>query len=335
MGGSYATADAGVPDAQPIDAAAFPDGGASPSSRHTLSTATSGLLTAGAWDDNRNFIRFTRYRAGIVETLPGAPPFTVTEHEQALSLFNPQPPPRQVLDVSLVIDTTGSMSDELGYLQNEFLAITTTIAQRYPNAQQRWSVVLYRDYGDEYVTRWFDFRSDLTEFQTHLAAQSASGGGDMPEQPDKALGTMAQLAWRSGTGVAKLAFWVGDAPHHDENAASMAGAVRASAAQGIHIYPVAGSGIDPLGELTMRSAAQLTGGRYLFLTSDSGVGGAHAEPTIPCYFVTKLNEAILRMVDVEMTGVYHEPNPEEVIRTGGNPEDGACHLSSGEQVQPF
>jgi hypothetical protein len=103
----------------------------------------------------------------------------------------------------------------------------------------------------------------------------------------------------------------------------------------VHIYPVASSGVDELTELTMRSAAQLTGGRYLFLTNDSGVGGDHKEPSIPCYFVTKLDDAILRMVDIEMSGVYHEPNASEVLRTGGDPQNGACELESGQTVYVF
>ena len=57
---------------------------------------------------------------------------------------------------------------------------------------------------------------------------------------------------------------------------------------GIHLYPVAASGIDDLAEFTMRTAAEVTGGRYLFLTNDSGIGGSHAEPHIPCYYVTTL-----------------------------------------------
>jgi hypothetical protein len=40
--------------------------------------------------------------------------------------------------------------------------------------------------------------------------------------------------------------------------------------------------------------------------------------------VTKLDAAILRMVDVELSGTYREPYAAEVVRTGGNPKDGAC-----------
>ena len=71
------------------------------------------------------------------------------------------------------------------------------------------------------------------------------------------------------------------------------------------------------------------------MTDDSGVGAAHKEPSIPCYFVTKLDDAILRMVDIEMTGVYVEPQEQAIIRTGGDPQDGSCELASGDIVEAF
>jgi hypothetical protein len=98
---------------------------------------------------------------------------------------------------------------------------------------------------------------------------------------------------------------------------------------------VASSGVNEMTELTMREAAQLTGGRYLFLTDDSGIGGEHKEPSIPCYFVTHLDQAILRMVDIELSGMYREPTASEIVRTGGDPQDGACMLDSGQSVAVF
>jgi hypothetical protein len=189
--------------------------------------------------------------------------------------------------------------------------------------------------GDEYVVRSFDFSSDAQVFQNNLAAQSANGGGDFPESPERGLGAMTQFAWRTDVATARIAFWVADAPHHVQNASAMAAAIGQSRAQGIHIYPVASSGVDEFTELTMRTAAQMTLGRYLFLTNDSGIGGPHKEPSIPCYFVTKLDSAILRMVDIELTGAYREPAPAEIIRTGGNPQNGACKLDSGAEVIVF
>jgi hypothetical protein len=41
------------------------------------------------------------------------------------------------------------------------------------------------------------------------------------------------------------------------------------------------------------------------------------------------------MVEIEMTGVYREPAADEIIRTGGDPEDGFCTLESGDEVEIF
>lgn len=293
-----------------------------------------GTLTAGAWDDNLNYELFSQYRAAFTAgQAAGTPPFDESEHASAHEAHVDAA--KQFLDISLVIDTTGSMSDEIAYLQTEFDALSSTIAERYPDAQQRWSLVVYRDQTDEYVVRWFDFRDDPEEFRTKLAEQMAGGGGDFPEAADQALEIANQLTWRADDDVAKLVFWVADAPHHEEHAQALADAVRDARTEGIHIYPVASSGVDALTEFSMRAAAQLTGGRYLFLTDDSGVGNPHVEPTIPCYFVTKLDDAILRMVDIELSGEYAEPAPSEIIRVGGDPQDGACTLPDGQSVRAF
>jgi hypothetical protein len=80
----------------------------------------------------------------------------------------------------------------------------------------------------------------------------------------------------------------------------------------------------------------MTGGRYLFLTNDSGIGNDHAEPHIPCYSVTRLDSAIVRMIQVELTGRHVEPEAGEVVRSVGRPDkEGKCRLSSGMLVASF
>jgi hypothetical protein len=226
------------------------------------------------------------------------------------------------------------MGDEMDYLRSEFLAMHATIEATYPEAAQRWSLVVYKDVIDPYIVRWFDFRTDPNDFVSKLSAQTAGGGGDYPESPERALAITSQLAWR-GDATAKLAFWVTDAPHHDKDAAAMADALLGLRDLGVHLYPVAASGADDLTHLTMREGAQLTGGRFLFLTDDSGVGDAHAVPRVPCFFVTKLDVAILRMVDVELTGKYREPDRADVIRTGGDPQSGRCTFATGQVATVF
>ena len=291
-----------------------------------------GVLTAGIWDDNRNFEHFLRFLDGFTSQ-SGMPTFTRDEHEVANE--NHELVAHERLDISLVIDATGSMADEMAYLQAEFQALSSTIDTRFPDAEQRWSLVVYRDRTDEYVTRVFDFTTDLEEFQTNLSRQSADGGGDFPEASHAALRDMNQLSWRADADVARLVFWVADAPHHAAQAGMISDVVREARDREIHIYPVASSGIDNLTEFTMRATAQLTDARYIFLTDDSGIGAAHQEPTVPCYLVTHLDDAILRMTAIEMSGVYEAPAAEDIIRSAGDPTDGACTIDDGVTVAVF
>lgn len=309
-------------------------GGASTDDSAKGSTSTGGngsiepgTLTAGVWDDNRNFEVFQSFRAAH-ESDQGLASLIDTDFLGAHQASLTAPGPKQTLDIQIVIDTTGSMGDEIAYLNKEFDAMVSTISAKYPGAQQHWSLVAYKDKHDEYIARWFDFRADPTELHSKLATLTANGGGDFPESPEVALGVAHRLSWRQDAGTARLLFWIADAPHHVEDADAMATSLRGAHDKGIHIYPVASSGIDEFTELTMRSAAQVTGGRYVFLTDDSGVGGAHLTPSVPCFFVTKLNQAILRMVDIEMTGTYREPSAGEIIRTGGDPQNGVCKVDT-------
>jgi hypothetical protein len=235
------------------------------------------------------------------------------------------------LDVAIVIDTTGSMGDEISYLHAELLGISQRIRELYPQISQRWAFVAYRDYQDDYVTRTGAFTEDLDSFRGAFGLLGAAGGGDYEEAPERGLAEMNRLAWRDGA-VARVAFWVGDAPHHAQHGADVVAALADARAAGVHVYPISASGTDELLEYTMRLGALVTGGRYLFLTNDSGIGDNHKEPTIPCYQVTTLQKAMQRMIQMELTGTRVDPAPADILRTGGNPQDGRCMLQGGEIV---
>jgi hypothetical protein len=285
------------------------------------------------WDDNLNFDVFSSWFAQAQTSTPDAPSLSLGEQDEAHQRLA-RPSPRTRLDIALVVDVTGSMSDELAYLQVEFAALADEIAAAWPDTEPRWSLVLYRDRGDAFVTRTIDFTT-ATAVRHELACARAEGGGDTPEAVAAALDATVGLSWRRDPDVARLAFWLADAPHHRTETQAVTDSLRQAAALDVHLYPVASSGTDGLTELLLRSAAQLTGGRYLFLTDDSGVGGSHAEPSIPCYFVTLLNDAVLRMVDIEMSGAWREPDGAQILRTGGDPQDGRCVLPDGREVAIF
>lgn len=233
------------------------------------------------------------------------------------------PLPRN-LDLTIVLDTTGSMGDELQYLKSEVKSIASAVHDRFPNVHQRYALVCYRDegMGDVYVTRKFDFTADDEEFRKNLSAQSAAGGGDLPEAMQKGLEEATKLPWR-GDDTARVVFLIADAPPHARDALAALEHVNTLRKKGVAVYPVFASCNDreasEATELVMRSFALITGGQYLFLTDDSGVGDAHAEPHIPYYHVEKLNALMVRMIVGELSGKRLDPDPKDVLRTLGQP----------------
>ncbi len=232
------------------------------------------------------------------------------------------------LDVAFVIDTTGSMSDEITYINAEIQGIVDTVHAWQSGLDTRWAIVVYRDEGDVYVTRAFDFTSDVSDFTSHLSHQLAGGGGDYPEAMEQALGEMNRLSWRAGN-VARVAFLIADAPPHPENAQAMLAQAGVARLGGIRIFPVAASGVADSAEYLMRTAALVTLGRYVFVTDDSGIGADHAEPHLPCYRVQYLADLMARMILSCLSGSVLPPHPDAVIRTVGDPVDGVCTLDDG------
>lgn len=227
------------------------------------------------------------------------------------------------LDLAFVVDATGSMRDELEYLKTEIDGIAAAVSEEYPEVGQRYALIVYRDEGDLYTTRTFDFTSSLNEFRESLSQQSAAGGGDYPEAMHLALQEAEQLSWQFGQ-TARVLFLVADAPPHSQFALGSLESINRLRQDGIAIYPVAASGVALEAEFIMRTAAMLTLSQYLFLTDDSGVGNPHAEPHVPCYEVQRLDTLMIRMIATELVGHRINPVPEQVIRMVGNPVDGIC-----------
>jgi Mg-chelatase subunit ChlD len=237
--------------------------------------------------------------------------------------------PRAVesLDLAVVLDTTGSMGDEIAFLREELRAILDRVHAAHPGLSLRVALVAYRDKGDEYVTRTFPFTGDLARLQRDLGGLSAGGGGDTPEAVEQALARAAALKWRPD--AVKSLLWVADAPPHADDVASSWQAAEALREKRVQIVPVASSDTNGGAEYIMRAAAALTQSRYLFLTDDSGIGNPHAPPAIDCYKVTSLADAVRRVLDAQISGRRIEPERAEVIRTVGTYDAGRCVLPSG------
>ncbi len=233
------------------------------------------------------------------------------------------------MDIAFVIDTTGSMGDELNYLTVEFESIVSALQKEYPQADLRFGLVVYRDEGDNYITEAYDFTRSVSEMRANLNLQTADGGGDYPEAMDEALVHASELSWRSGD-VARVLILNADAPPHDQNLKRTLAASQTLRELGVRIYPLAASGVAETAEYMMRIMAATTGGRHLFLTDDSGVGNSHQEPKTQCYVVTRLDQLLIRVLSSELAGVRIEPHQGQVIREVGNYADGVC-LERGQQ----
>lgn len=208
-------------------------------------------------------------------------------------------PVASALDLMFVVDTTGSMGDELSYLQAELTDIVDRVQRGSSQALSvRTSVNFFKDQGDDYVVRSFPFTAELPQTLRNLRAEHASGGGDYPEALDGALADAVRDHQWSDSAVARIMFVVTDAPPHSgyDVGQRLQQTAALAASKGIRIVPIASSGVDKPTEFVLRHLAVSTGGTYVFLTDHSGIGGAHIEPTVGPYVVQPLNDLLVEII---------------------------------------
>lgn len=223
------------------------------------------------------------------------------------------------VDVVFVFDATGSMGDELRYLQAEMKDVIARASQATGGLSIRTGAVVYRDHGDEYLTRISRLTEDISTTQQFIDKQEANGGGDYEEAVPEALMAALNSAGWSENARARIAFLVLDAPCHRDSVtlALLHEQILNAAALGVRIVPVVCSGIGESGELLLRSIALATNGTSFFLTDDSGIGNSHLKPTTDSLKVEHLNDMLVRTI-VEFSympdcaGHWHEDQIENV-----------------------
>ena len=211
------------------------------------------------------------------------------------------------LDVLFLLDATGSMDDEISRIQQTIASIAERIDSIEPRPELRFGLVSYRDRGDEYVTRAFDFTGDLAAFREQLLQVRAAGGGDEPESLNEALHmAVQQVDWADD--AVRLTFLVADAPPHldyqqDYDYIAEAGA---AVARGVKIYTIAASNTGREAEYILRQIAQQTLAHFIFLTYQPGQNaGAPGDSTVhqvdpSAFTVERLDDLVVQVVQREL-----------------------------------
>jgi hypothetical protein len=202
------------------------------------------------------------------------------------------------VDVVFVFDATGSMGDELRYLQEEMKDVIARAKEATGGLNIRTGAVVYRDHGDEYLTRISRLTEDIRTTQTFIDKQEANGGGDYPEAMPEALMAALNSAGWDPEARARIAFLILDAPCHNDSAsiALLHDQLLNAASMGVRIVPVVCSGLGESGELLLRAMALATNGTSFFLTDDSGIGHTHLKPTTDSLKVEHLNDMLVRTI---------------------------------------
>jgi len=229
----------------------------------------------------------------MAKNIPTDPP--IDHHLTAIE--NPK------VDVVFVLDTTGSMEGLIQTAKEKIWSIATTMASAQQAPQIRIGLVAYRDRGDSYVTKVVDLSADLDSVYATLMDFQAAGGGDTPEDVNRALyDAVHNMSWSQDSQAYQAIFLVGDAPPHmDYNAVRYPEIVASALEKGIVINTIQcgeiGTTVDPWTQI-----ASLSHGKFFQVEQ---AGGAVA-------FTTPFDEEIAALsAKLDNTRLYYGTEKEK------------------------
>ncbi|MBN1280443.1 MAG: VWA domain-containing protein [Candidatus Thermoplasmatota archaeon] len=207
------------------------------------------------------------------------------------------------IDLVFVIDTTGSMSDEIREVKMHIRNVIEDVLAGTPQPDLWIGFVIYRDYLDqesEYVYKIYPLASDIDTIMENLEGFIAAGGGDYEEVVTIGLDVaLNEMNWRvtdtngterviigydenqnpiySSSGpITKMIFLIGDAeprtreyPGSQDTVHSLplyTETIKDAISTGISIYTISCSGMSAAGEAIWQEIAEQTGGKYEQLT---------------------------------------------------------------------
>ncbi len=140
------------------------------------------------------------------------------------------------LDLVLVLDTTISMKNDVGFIQESLVPLIRNTVEKFDSF--RAGLVLYRDYKEAYLTRTSRFTTHLYELQARLDRVTVSGGRDLDEAVYEGLyAALTEFEWEAPN---RMIIQVGDAgPHAEPRGAITRAMVEEEAVRlGVSIFPI-------------------------------------------------------------------------------------------------
>ncbi|MBN1406460.1 MAG: VWA domain-containing protein [Calditrichaceae bacterium] len=217
------------------------------------------------------------------------------------------------VDVLFILDTTGSMSEEIRRLLTTIKLIHLNLQTYGNNIDLRFGLVLYKDRDDAYTTRVIPLTADIDNFRNELSKIEAGGGGDSPEDLQSALkASMQEIHWND-YGV-RLGFIITDAAVHLDykQQYTYVHAIQDAKRKAVKLYSIGTGGLDISGEYVLRQISQYTQAKYIFLTygekgeSDGGAPGSVSHHTGSNYETDKLEAIIIRFAKEEIAAFTHK-----------------------------
>jgi len=188
----------------------------------------------------------------------------------------PMPPYRPQIDVVFLIDSTGSMADEIRSVKSHIEKVVEDVMKGTPRPQIRVGIVTYRDHEREerqYLLQKTDLTYNIDKALNFLKGIEARGGGDHPEAVADGLHeAINNMNWNSQ--ARKVVFLIGDAAPHGEGSSDRSyeqgcpeghdyvSEIKEAKEKSIRIYTLSGSGMDSVGVRIWKEIAKETGGQY-------------------------------------------------------------------------
>jgi hypothetical protein len=265
---------------------------------YPLIVAESGAVPEGGW-----LVDVRHGDVGSIERWDGQG----TEHVVHLDAAKPVEEPVQ-LDVCILLDTTGSMRDEMARIKATLVEVTQRLRALGTEFDLRIGAVLYRDLGDPYVTMTHPFTGDVVAFAEALQGLDANGGGDEPESLNQGMAeAVGTLDWRQG--AAHILFVIADAPPHMdyEGDVPYGTSLLAALDQGIRVHAVAASGLNPFGTFVFRQIAQFGRGKFIFIEYGSPAKSAASHGVTGAVKSNNLDDILYEQITAELAGWGRPP----------------------------